>query len=432
MSTPYRRNAKTPAGRIAATPSTANWGGFFGLLQEYAGAAAGYSLRKIGSGPVVRLRRASDNEEKDFAAGEVVAGTAGAELVTNGGFDTDTDWTKASNWTITGGQAVSDGTVAIGQLRQDGFISSEAGVYYKITFTVVACSNFTSAGTIIDSSVATGFSASWQITSTGTYSAIFKTTGTNSNFGFWTGAGVTMTLDDVSCVPYTPSPAELWALNGKSQIARQTNESAYATTWYDQSGSGNDASQATAASQPLLIRAGVTNTDNGKAALSWSGSQSLVLSTVTGVSGLTVFSCVSFNSISNLSFNYQVTTIIGSETSGLVNDFALGGKNNYARTYAEDGSTGIVTTSSGTITTDQRYLISGQSNAASSFVSVNGSLTSGTGSRDDLIVDAIGGKGLFSIPQMDGNIQEIIVYPSDQSANRVGIETNINDHYGIY
>ena len=241
-----------------------------------------------------------------------------------------------------------------------------------------------------------------------------------------------MTLDDVSCVPYTPSPAELWALNGKSQIARQTNESAYATTWYDQSGSGNDASQATAASQPLLIRAGVTNTDNGKAALSWSGSQSLVLSTVTGVSGLTVFSCVSFNSISNLSFNYQVTTIIGSETSGLVNDFALGGKNNYARTYAEDGSTGIVTTSSGTITTDQRYLISGQSNAASSFVSVNGSLTSGTGSRDDLIVDAIGGKGLFSIPQMDGNIQEIIVYPSDQSANRVGIETNINDHYGIY
>jgi len=30
------------------------------------------------------------------------------------------------------------------------------------------------------------------------------------------------------------------------------------------------------------------------------------------------------------------------------------------------------------------------------------------------------------------NAQEVIIYPSDQSANRIGIETNINDHYGIY
>jgi len=31
-----------------------------------------------------------------------------------------------------------------------------------------------------------------------------------------------------------------------------------------------------------------------------------------------------------------------------------------------------------------------------------------------------------------GNIQEIILYPSDQSSNRTGIETNINDFYNIY
>ena len=29
-------------------------------------------------------------------------------------------------------------------------------------------------------------------------------------------------------------------------------------------------------------------------------------------------------------------------------------------------------------------------------------------------------------------MQEIIVYLSDQSANRAGIETNINDYYSIY
>ena len=33
---------------------------------------------------------------------------------------------------------------------------------------------------------------------------------------------------------------------------------------------------------------------------------------------------------------------------------------------------------------------------------------------------------------LDGKIQELILYPSDQSANRLAIETNINNHYTIY
>jgi hypothetical protein len=32
----------------------------------------------------------------------------------------------------------------------------------------------------------------------------------------------------------------------------------------------------------------------------------------------------------------------------------------------------------------------------------------------------------------DGSIKELIIYNSDQSANRVAIEANINDHYDIY
>jgi hypothetical protein len=31
-----------------------------------------------------------------------------------------------------------------------------------------------------------------------------------------------------------------------------------------------------------------------------------------------------------------------------------------------------------------------------------------------------------------GNITEMIVYPSDQSTNRSGIESNINTYYSIY
>jgi len=48
-----------------------------GLLDNYAGAAAAYSLRKLARNTtsVVRVRRSSDNAEKDFTAGEAANGT---------------------------------------------------------------------------------------------------------------------------------------------------------------------------------------------------------------------------------------------------------------------------------------------------------------------------------------------------------------------
>ncbi len=40
---------------------------------------------------------------------QIDAGWLGAELVTNGGFDTDTGWTKGAGWTISGGKAIGVG-----------------------------------------------------------------------------------------------------------------------------------------------------------------------------------------------------------------------------------------------------------------------------------------------------------------------------------
>ena len=426
MTTPYQQNAKTPAGPIASTPAGATWGGFRGLLKRYAGAAAGYSLRKIGSGPVVRLRRASDNAEKDFAAGEVVAGTAGAELVTNGDFATDSDWTKSANWTITGGQAVSDGTVNFGAVSQNGIISGEAGVYYKITFTIVACSDFAGAGTLINSNIVQGFSGSWQITSAGTYSAIFKTTGSNTNFRFYTGAGVTMTLDDVSCVPYTPSAAELWALDGKARQARQATESAYATTWYDQSGSGNDATQATAAAQPLLIRAGVTNTVNGKAALSFDGvDDRLIMPASIEAAGSFCISAVSRSA--------QTATVTRLLDASPENEFFRDQASLSEVEQWVGGAGGpFKTTIVGRNCLVQNLLTYERTSSTDGFAYSNGtSPTAQTYGSGTMSVDSIGVYDAIT-QNFVGDVQEIIIYDSDQSANRTGIETNINDHYGIY
>jgi len=61
-------------------------------------------------------------------------GFFGNELVTNGSFDTDSDWTKGSGWTISGGKANYDGVASIGDLSQS--ISFSAGKVYKYTFTI--------------------------------------------------------------------------------------------------------------------------------------------------------------------------------------------------------------------------------------------------------------------------------------------------------
>lgn len=61
--------------------------------------------------------------------------TLGAEMVTNGAFAADTDWTKGTGWTISGGDASCDGTqVADSDLKQD--ISLTAGRLYKVVYTV--------------------------------------------------------------------------------------------------------------------------------------------------------------------------------------------------------------------------------------------------------------------------------------------------------
>ena len=60
---------------------------------------------------------------------------AGAtELVTNGGFDTDTDWTKGTGWSISGGVASAGGTA--GSLTQA--ISFSETFLYEVTYTVTS------------------------------------------------------------------------------------------------------------------------------------------------------------------------------------------------------------------------------------------------------------------------------------------------------
>jgi len=56
----------------------------------------------------------------------------GINLVTNGEFDTDTNWTKGSGWSISEGEAICNATGGFSSFRQTGILTS--GKIYKITF----------------------------------------------------------------------------------------------------------------------------------------------------------------------------------------------------------------------------------------------------------------------------------------------------------
>ena len=130
-----------------------------------------------------------------FSLGELRGAELGAELITNGAFNTDlSGWTAGSDWTWNASSAAaSDGGTASGNsLTQT--ITTVAGQDYEVTATVSAVSGGNPSLTINGTSVAQWFSA----TPTGsTETATYTATGTSTTLSF-TGGNAVWTVDDVS------------------------------------------------------------------------------------------------------------------------------------------------------------------------------------------------------------------------------------------
>lgn len=111
--------------------------------------------------------------------------TLGSELAVNGGFDSDTVWTKGSGWTITGGKAV--GTAATGVLTQS--IVSASGLY-RLSFDI---STYTSGGVRVNNGGAQGY----PLSSVGSHDS--STIGAGSTLaGLGVNTNFTGTVDNIS------------------------------------------------------------------------------------------------------------------------------------------------------------------------------------------------------------------------------------------
>jgi hypothetical protein len=189
----------------------------------------------------------------------------------------------------------------------------------------------------------------------------------------------------------------------------------FVTTWYDQSGNANNATQSTAANQPQIVSSGSVLTLNSKP-------------------------CISPNGTTN---NLTFTTI--SSTSHYIS--VVGGETTQGRFLAASNAYGFFI-ESGAVS--NRIRINTLYNLSSRILQTQKILTwarvttdsnvyqnSVLNTNNTVVTTALDLGQLFQnnndpATASNGKFQEVIIYTSNQNANRNGIESNTNTYYGIY
>ena len=190
----------------------------------------------------------------------------------------------------------------------------------------------------------------------------------------------------------------------------------------DRSGNGNDATQISAAAQPLIVSAGTIDTKNSKPSINFD-SNLKKLETGSGlVKVISSFSVANYETLNTVNYLYGTTS---TRNSGL----ALAGSASAAKGLtAVDG--GNVATLGNVENTNQQ--LQTMINLADVGLSVNGAALTSLTYGADVYFENIGDRGGAGNLALIGRVQELILYPSDQSANKAAIEANINTHYTIY
>jgi hypothetical protein len=197
----------------------------------------------------------------------------------------------------------------------------------------------------------------------------------------------------------------------------------FVKTWYDQA-NGNDATQTTTANQPKIYDSatGVV-TENGRPAVLFSattGSMSGYTPANGDISFHLVASCTNL-SATNHAFGTQQwgLTSLGRWFIGCQHDFVF---------YTDPGTAYV----SASVTQSQMFVGSAYQITGNKSIFANGVAgTTGTSAATSWT-----GTGLisntFQSRGFQGTMSEMVIYETDQSTNRTGIETNINDYYDIY
>ena len=208
---------------------------------------------------------------------------------------------------------------------------------------------------------------------------------------------------------------------------------AYVETWYDQSGNGRNATQTIAANQPQIVNSGSVITENGKPSVRFDGSDDwFAFNSFNANTGLTEFSMFTVLQ-TDLTGESQSNQIISSNAANFSNILRIGAGNNgvFITTANNDQESGTLTTSQSLVGCFITNL--GTYNSINGLVDTNYTNYSlNLGSNAYWSIGQEFDPGAVTSDFFERTIQELILYTSDQSSNRTGIETNINDFYSIY
>ena len=211
----------------------------------------------------------------------------------------------------------------------------------------------------------------------------------------------------------------------------------FVTAWYDQSLS-NNATQTTAASQPKIVNAGSLVTENGKVGLDFDGVDDyLTLGGTNDAGMLGDISVFSVNKNLGTSTSVVISTGLTNSSSASLMQWSLtGGTSNQYIGTTSDGTTRINENVTATNYGSQVLvsIINDESGNLQLFADGVGSTgqTAVAPMNDANYALQVGRDTFRASYNFSGTQQELILYASDQSSNRTGIETNINNFYSIY
>ena len=206
----------------------------------------------------------------------------------------------------------------------------------------------------------------------------------------------------------------------------------YVSTWYDQSGNDNHATQNTATRQPKIVEGGVM-VDGG---LKFEGAQWIGIDSDIGLSGddnpISYFTVADAGSTDVGDYGANIVSL-GNSTSSQPLSYLAKHRTEY-RFLERDDAANLAPYSVGTFSAPSVFTGITTGNDRAIYVDGDniGSNSVNLGQRtfDRFTIGALRRSSTQNF--LNGTIQEIILYDSDQSANREAIETNINDHYEIY
>ena len=424
---------------------------------DVATASAGYSLRKIKSsysGNAVRIRRDSDSievnvafdsDDKVSASSPVTATPSGSTTATdlNGFLNESTENFTAiayddiaaifkqfsstptiSNTAIAGSTGTVDANGArLGfKLPSQLSISDYSGLKIKVTGTI---NSFTADSSLVIGAAKVDNGGSSFTPPEGGKAIASGTTG---DFEYIFTGDTTNTFQSVIFIFADNSTFDI--SNLKFEIIEH---GATVQTWYDQAGS-NNAVQTTASNQPKIAESGALLADG----ITFDGSDDF-LQTSTQVLTNTYTGARSLYGVCKI--NTDSGYIFGDAGSGTDEGTSFYSDTSSDKILFTNGKSGTLTTFDNITTIEgSNFLISSNynnNNATTIHKNANNNgYTQGTGSYNFstsskfTIGDREGGSS--SATKLNGTIQEIIAYNSDQSAKRFKIESNINNYYGLY